>query len=613
MNALSSSEIFEASITKAIDEVIKKNSVRVFEKALSFIKDTGKKAKVNYGFAFKKYIEKAYEKYSKVKTILCSDEPQDLYSIYEYCDLKLKNNVFSCKDVDNLLNKSRYSIIQGTGGIGKSTMLKHFFLNELLKEDLIPIFIELKAYNNDETLIECMYRSMNNLGFSLQIEYFEYALKAGYFLILFDGYDEMDSDLTLKFNREFNDFCDMYDNNYFILTSRPQEDNFVSWNRFTVYKSQPLTKDQALNLIKKLDYDEETKVKFLLKLESELYDKHTSFASNPLLLNIMLLTFNSYADIPSKLHIFYNNAFETLFNKHDATKGTFKRKIKSNLSSDVFSKIFSAFCFRTYYNNEIEFSVQTLKNHLKVINEGLEKSEKFNIDNFIDDLENAVCLIYKDGRSYKFTHRSFQEYFVAIFLSNQIDEKASKFSKLLVEKDLGRLSNDSTFQMMFDINQEKFEKCVVLQKLNEIEEDICIDGNRSYEKYFNYFCVDMRILTRKDNFYLILDTDLQDKRKKHNLSFCLMLDSIYYNSKKGYYREYFSPSKQVFEQMRNVSETRSSILKENIINSDNPLYVFLRKQSAFSEFVKLIYNLKDDIERRLSNDLTGFDDLFKTH
>ncbi len=611
MNALSSSEIFEASISKAIDEVVKKNSVRIFDKALDFIKDVGKKAKVNYGFAFKKYIEKAYEKYSKVKTILCSDEPKDLYSIYEYCDLKFKNDAFSCKDVNDLLDKSRYSIVQGTGGMGKSTMLKHFFLNELLKEDLIPIFIELKAYNNDETLIECMYRSMNNLGFSLQIEYFEYALKVGYFLILFDGYDEMDSDLTLKFNKEFDDFCDMYDNNYFILTSRPQEDNFVFWNRFTVYKTQPFTKDQALNLIKKLDYDEETKLKFLYKLEHELYDKHTSFASNPLLLNIMLLTFNSYADIPSKLHIFYNNAFETLFNKHDATKGTFKRKIKSNLSSDVFSKIFSAFCFRTYYNNEIEFTLQTLKNHLKVINNGLAESEKFSEDNFIDDLTNAVCLIYKDGRNYKFTHRSFQEYFVAIFLSNQIDEKASKFSKLLIEKDLGRLSNDSTFQMMFDINQEKFEKCVVLPKLKEIEKDICVDEGKSLDKYFNYFCVNMQIFTRKNNYFLLLDADIEDKRRKHNLSFCLLLDSIYFNSKKSYFRKNLKPSKQVLKAMHDVSKKGNDISREKIMNSDEPMYVFLREQSPFSEFVKLIYNLKEDIEERLSNDLTGFDDLFK--
>ena len=68
--------------------------------------------------------------------------------------------------------------------------------------------------------------------------------------------------------------------------------------------------------------------------------KHESFASNPLLLNIMLLTYDNYADIPEKLHLFYSNAFETLYIKHDATKGGYKREFKTKLSSDDFKRVF---------------------------------------------------------------------------------------------------------------------------------------------------------------------------------------------------------------------------------------------------------------------------------
>ena len=465
MDAISSKAMFDASIKKAIDQIIKNNSVRVFEKACNCIKDKHNKTKIDYGFAFKKYMNRAYEKYSKIKTLLYKDEPKDLYSFYEDCYLKTDSKKILCDDVNKLLDISHYCIIQGLGGMGKSTVLKHLFLNELLKEDLIPIFIELKSYNSKEMdLLKCMYTSINNLGFSLPIEYFIYALQQGHFLILLDGYDEMRSDIVPKFNNEFHDFCDKYDTNYYILTSRPQEETFISWNRFSVFQTVPFTKSQAINLIDKIEYDNDTKSKFIKALDIFLYDTHKSFASNPLLLNIMLLTFNEYAYIPSKLHIFYDNAFETLYNKHDATKGCYQREMKSDLTYDVFKKVFSTFCFRTYYINEYEFSLATIKAHLSAINDKLPKDERFDVDNYIYDLEYSLCLIYKDGREYKFTHRSFQEYFVAVYISTQTDEKAKLCSTKLIENDLARITRDMTFSMLFDMNSKKFEKCIELHQ-----------------------------------------------------------------------------------------------------------------------------------------------------
>ena len=41
-----------------------------------------------------------------------------------------------------------FIIIQGTGGIGKSTLMKHLFINELEQKSLIPVFLELKDFND---------------------------------------------------------------------------------------------------------------------------------------------------------------------------------------------------------------------------------------------------------------------------------------------------------------------------------------------------------------------------------------------------------------------------------------------------------------------------------
>ena len=127
-------------------------------------------------------------------------------------------------------------------------------------------------------------------------------------------------------------FSDKYYKNSYILTSRPFDD-FVKFQRFSVLTCKPLNIKQAISLIKKINpYNKEVKTKFIKDLRSELYDSHYIFASNPLLLNIMFLTYDNYAEIPEKRHVFYDQAYETLSQLHDATKGTYKRAFKSELN-----------------------------------------------------------------------------------------------------------------------------------------------------------------------------------------------------------------------------------------------------------------------------------------
>ena len=83
-----------------------------------------------------------------------------------------------------------------------------------------------------------------------------------------------------------------------------------------------------MQLIDRLEFrpDEPAiKKKFLSVLERMLFRTHRSFTENPLLLTIMLLTFEQYAEVPVKMHVFYREAFEVLAKRHDASKGVFKR------------------------------------------------------------------------------------------------------------------------------------------------------------------------------------------------------------------------------------------------------------------------------------------------
>lgn len=377
-----------------IEAVLDKYVEPVFSKVARTLKNQWEKVKIDLDLSFRNYLKNALEKYSKIKTILYRTEPKHIYDFFE-CPFLIKGNSgkIDGTNVYNLLDISHFLLIQGSGGIGKSTFLKHLFINQLSHKDLIPVFLELKEINSitgDYTISDLVFQKLSTLGSTFDREYLDYALNSGCFLFLFDGYDEINSTIKESFYKQIECFCDQYSKNYFIISSRPYSD-FVEFQRFTVLSVCSLSKSQAVSLIRKIDFDIDIKNRFIDSLESNLYKRHVSFASNPLLLNIMLLTYDNYAEIPDKLHLFYSNAFETLYSKHDATKAGYRREMNSKLSYDDFCKVFSTFCFSTYYQGKYQFSYDDLISSFRKI-----KINNHNIDSdkYISDLLNNVCVLF---------------------------------------------------------------------------------------------------------------------------------------------------------------------------------------------------------------------------
>ena len=514
-------DILENQLVK---EVIAKFAEPLMNRLAQFSKDEWEKFKIDFDIVFTKYLSKSYDKYCKIKTILYKTEPQYIYDFFVTPTLKKElHELVTTEDVNNILDISNFVIIQGTGGIGKSTLLKHLLINELEKKDLIPIFIELKDINSTEkdyTILDIILDKLNNLGSTINAEYIEYALESGCFLFLLDGYDEILTSKKEIFFKKFEAFCDKYSENYYIISSRPNSE-FVEFQRFTVLTSMPLSKEQAIEMITKIKYEESIKEKFITELDQDLYARHTSFASNPLLLNIMLLTFENYADIPEKLHLFYSNAFETLYLKHDATKAGYKREMLSTLTYDSFRKIFAYFCFVTYTRGLLEFTHEELRELIEQIKT---PQIPFETDNYIYDLANSLCVIYKDGLKYRFSHRSFQEYFTAVFLKELSDENLQKYGIQMIKYDTLRATHDNVFTMLHDMTEERFEKNILLPILTEIEENA---GDDCYTYYLKD--VVEHFLYRRDEEDQI-GLWLQQTATKNSIpNFIYKFDTYYYS------------------------------------------------------------------------------------
>lgn len=432
---------------------------------------------------FKEYLNNAKNKYDTIKTLLYSDFPRPFYDFYVYNNIKhrepLKNKHFTYKiniiknsTIKSVLEISPFLIITGTGGIGKSMMMRHLLLNAIEHfEDLklLPIFITLKDFDSTKIdLFEYIYSKVQCLSSTISKEIVEKALYKGICVLLFDGLDEIAFDNAKYFERELDVFTDRFSKNNFIFSSRPFQ-SFVSFSRFCVLQLQPFTKTQAIMLIDKLEFrpdQPEIKTKFRAELDHSLYRTHRNFTENPLLLTIMLLTFELFAEVPSKMYIFYREAFLALSKTHDASKGAYKRTLKTGLSIDVFSDYFAEFCFRSYREEKFELSYMDFVKYLSEINKN---KASVMVDDFIFDLCSNLCVMYNESGKYYFSHRSFQEYFCALFLSKQKDKFISRLGDFFEKRERFVLG-DRTLYMLYDMIPDKIEEYVFVPFLSNLFE-----------------------------------------------------------------------------------------------------------------------------------------------
>lgn len=388
----------KAIVTSVTTDIVKSGITLGWEKIKSYFKDLDASAAIEYRTAYEDYLKNTKDRYGKIKTIIYRRERKDLYSFYEATGISYAGQILSSSDINNLLEIDSKILVTGTGGIGKSILFKHLFLNSMEVTNFIPVFIELRSLNTLENkelnISNLIFKTLVSNGFRLERKYFDDSLEQGAYIIFLDGFDEIHHDKKASITKAIKDFCERYASNQVFVSSRPSTE-FIGWSDFSEFESLPLTKEQALSLINKIDFDETAKSIFSEELDKKLYEKYKSFASNPLLLTIMLLTFQKHASIPERLNDFYEEAFVTLFNVHDATKDSFVRDIRSGLSCEDFKLVFSYICFKSYFKGEYEFSETRLHELINNAKEKFKDKFSFNVDDFQEDLVHSVCMLVK--------------------------------------------------------------------------------------------------------------------------------------------------------------------------------------------------------------------------
>ena len=402
----------------------------LFTKICKKIKDKSAHNALYFQTAYEQYLLASKERNEKVKTLLYKQMPQDLYDFYECVGVRGKDGVVDTSDIRHLFALGNKLIITGSGGIGKTIMMKHLFLNCVQNTDHIPVLVELRGLNtvSDPDAIdiaEFIYANLQTFHFVLEREYFDYSLSLGKYVFIFDGFDEVKSNLAAKVAERILQLSDQYPENHYIVSSRPLDNGFVAWSDFAELNALGLTKEQALSLVGKLRYDKNIKDKFYAELDRRLYDKYQTFASNPLLLTIMLMTFAEGGEIPESFNDFYEQAYIALYKAHDASKGAYVRDKAAGLGINEFKRVFAHVCFQSFFASKYEFKDTEILELIERARAKCKEVKDFRAEDFLHDLTDSVCLLVRDGLHLRFAHRSFQEYFAAFHVT-QLDDRTQE-------------------------------------------------------------------------------------------------------------------------------------------------------------------------------------------
>lgn len=464
------------------------------------------------------YLNRAYDEYNKIKTLLYSEIEHKFYDFYVCNNLSIANSSrynaslmasrmpINSKgvvyDAEALKIKNRM-VISAPGGYGKSMMMRHALLSTIKqyrKQRVLPIMVNIRDYDFQGSIESLFYEAYTNLGGECTEKSFEKKLKKGKLLLILDGLDEVQQRAFSKFERLLNKFAAKNAQNYIIVTSRPYSE-FINLNGFKHYTLEPFTKNQALELIERIDFKKDTpdvKNKFKILLDQYLYEGYKSFANNPLLLTLMLITYGDKLEIPESMPEFYDAVYNVLTYKHDHEKG-FHRDLELKINLDEFKKIFTEFCFETYYDGRYTFTKDQVVNYFSKLESAMELDVDNQGSSFANDITQSVCIMLEDAGHYDFIHRSFQEYFVARYLSLSSDDDFKEIGKD-VSTNPGFIESEFVFEMLYYMQPEKVEKYVFLPYLREIF------NNVNFEDFLVKYAKDISYRTDTCSMALFMST-----------------------------------------------------------------------------------------------------------
>lgn len=424
---------------------------------------------------FDNYLIRSYEKQWYIKTLVFQNRQIPLNNIYIPLTVVNFDSGETIK-VDSyptkLLPANNKILLVDTAGMGKSTLSKYLFLKSIEEGNGIPVFLELRQLKFGKSIVDLIHDDISGIDEVFDKDFLLKLIAKGDFIFFFDGFDEIPLKEREYATQHLQDFIAKASKNKFLLTSR-QDAALVSFADFQRFVINPLRQHEAFALLARLDTigggisSGETATSLIEKLKQEHHNANLkSFLFNPLLVSLLYKAYDFKPTLPMRVDMFYRQVYEALFENHDLSKGgAFVRDKKSNLNIDDFSRVLRVLAIRTVGLGKVEYSLDEL---LGYINEAKNKclGISFAESDFVKDLTGSVPLFVVDGLYYRWSHKSFQEYFAALFIAQDTKEQAGIYLKRFVDsKEQQRFTN--ILELYYDLDITTFNRTVTKELIND--------------------------------------------------------------------------------------------------------------------------------------------------
>ncbi|WP_162515132.1 NACHT domain-containing protein [Aeromonas veronii] len=412
------------------------------------------------------YLEKLSRRVAEITTISFPLQKINISDAYEPLYLSQvgqddEERRLSVKDILSMQNHS--FIIIDRAGMGKSTFSKHLITQVLFKSERIPLFFELRKVNYEHGLIESIAQELDSIGQPFSRKIFYELVKKGKFIIILDGFDEINVDHQENLANQIYDLSLKGGDNILFLTSRPQEALPELIDSIS-YQFCQFTREQASSLV--LRYDNISKLDIGGRLIEQLDSVPERFIETPLLVSLLYRTFGTNNSIADRVCTFYDEIYHALYKGHDLiNKNGYVRQKKSNLDFEDFRRLLSALCYYMAITRKTSFDSWALC--ISYIDKAIAMSSitPSSSQSFLEDLMVAVPLMQREGGEYKFLHKTILEFFAAEYLiyKNNSLEVAQKIFHSKVFPSFNKI-----FDFIHDMSPTLFDNVVTKYHANNL-------------------------------------------------------------------------------------------------------------------------------------------------
>lgn len=369
----------------------------------------------------------------RVKTIWSRDRFISLTECYYPSSIYRKHERVTIKSISELATK--YTIIEGIVGQGKSMFLQYLYLQELsgYGSGGLPLLIFLRTITEKRNFDFHLKEGLSNLEIEPTTAVIDYLANSGRLILLLDGFDELDINIVTDTIGAIESLVLKYPNLRIIITSRPNSDIQKS-PHFEVLQLSNLEPSDFAPFLGKLNVDIVRISEIITAIENSPADV-AELISTPLMLTLVAHVYAAEKEIPSELPLFFERLFVTTFVGHDKQKGGgFRRYHHSGLSDRKLQLLFEAFCFLTLQKRAGRtLSGEQFANIFDAA-ENLVEDSACSVDQFKLDITKVSCLMLEDGFDQtSFLHMSIAEYFAAAYVKRSNENFAIRFYSFAVE------------------------------------------------------------------------------------------------------------------------------------------------------------------------------------